>query len=143
MSRPTWDQYFMQFAQLCATRSTCASRSVGAVLVLDRHILATGYNGNLPGQAHCIETECQLDADGRCSTVLHAEQNIILQCAKRGTSMSGATLYCTWRPCKRCSFMLAASGIKHIIYLEGTFDQETQEILAKQGVTTQKLPQGI
>ncbi len=92
MSRPSWDEYFMQVAFVVATRATCPRRSVGAVIVLDKRILATGYNGAPRGLAHCTEVGCHLVA-GHCIRALHAEQNAILQAAMNGVSTRGATVY--------------------------------------------------
>jgi dCMP deaminase len=127
--RPSWDAYFMQIAHLVATRATCPRRSVGAVLVRDKRILATGYNGAPSGLPHCPDlgpthewpTGC-LRA-GHCIRALHAEQNALLQAAKIGVACDGATIYVTCQPCNACAKMVINAGIKRVIY-EGEYPDE-------------------
>ena len=117
MFRPTWDQYFMSVAKVVATRATCPRKSVGAIIVRDRQILTTGYNGSLPNEPHCIVVGCDIQHN-HCVRTVHAEVNAILQAAKHGTSISGATLYVTAQPCPNCTKLAIASGISKIIYGE-------------------------
>lgn len=126
MNRPTWDQYFIEIARLVASRSTCLRRQVGAVMVKDKNILATGYNGTPSGIRHCSEVGClrqQLNVPSgerhELCRGLHAEQNAIIQAAKHGVNIDGATLYCTHSPCIICSKMLINSGVKRIVCLDG------------------------
>ncbi|MGI6575446.1 MAG: deoxycytidylate deaminase [bacterium] len=121
--RPGWDNYFMQIAQVVASRSTCLRRQVGAVLVRERHILTTGYNGAPAGMAHCADMGClraELDVPAgerhELCRGLHAEQNAIIQAAVHGISICGSTLYVTHQPCVVCSKMLINAGIKRIVY---------------------------
>ena len=121
--RPSWDDYFMEIAHVVSSRSTCLRRQVGAVLVKDKHILATGYNGVPSGLLHCTETGCMRDKLGIPSGErhelclgLHAEQNAIIQSAIHGVSPVGATLYSTTQPCILCSKMLINAGIKLIVF---------------------------
>jgi dCMP deaminase len=134
--RPTWDEYFLDIARLVATRSTCLRRQVGAVLVKDKRILATGYNGPPSGLPHCLDVGCLRERMGVPSGErhelcrgLHAEQNAILQAAFHGISIKGATLYCTHHPCIICSKMLINAGISKIVYLEGYPDPLAKEML--------------
>ncbi len=134
--RPTWDEYFLDIARLVATRSTCLRRQVGAVLVKDKRILATGYNGPPSGISHCLDVGCLREKMGIPSGErhelcrgLHAEQNAILQAAFHGISIKGATLYCTHHPCIICSKMLINAGISKIVYLEGYSDPLAKEML--------------
>jgi dCMP deaminase len=134
--RPTWDEYFLDIARLVATRSTCLRRQVGAVLVKDKRILATGYNGPPSGLPHCLDVGCLRERMGIPSGErhelcrgLHAEQNAILQAAFHGISIKGATLYCTHHPCIICSKMLINAGISKIVYLEGYPDPLAKEML--------------
>jgi len=134
--RPTWDEYFLDIAHLVATRSTCLRRQVGAVLVKDKRILATGYNGPPSGLSHCLDVGCLREKMGIPSGErhelcrgLHAEQNAILQAAFHGISIKGATLYCTHHPCIICSKMLINAGILRIVYLEGYSDPLAKEML--------------
>jgi dCMP deaminase len=121
MARPSWDEYFMELAQVVAKRSTCNRRSVGAVLVREKRILTTGYNGSPPGLQHCTEVGC-LMVDNHCVRAIHAEQNAIIQAALHGIDLRGSTCYVTSAPCVHCSKMLIAAGIVHIIYLENYTD---------------------
>ena len=125
--RLSFDDYFMEFAILASRRSTCASRQVGAVIVRDKHIISTGYNGSPPGVEHCTQVGCKI-LDGRCIKSIHAEQNAILQAALHGVSTRGATLYCTWRPCSVCANMVAGSGIVRVVYIDGEMDGWSKEV---------------
>lgn len=121
--RPSWEEYLIQIAQLVGTRSTCLRRKVGAILVKDKRILCTGYNG-APGKlAHCAETGCLRDKlkipSGERQEIcrgLHAEQNAIIQAALYGISIKGAVLYSTHQPCVTCAKMLINTGVKKIIF---------------------------
>ena len=144
MPRPTWDEYFMEITHLVARRSTCLRRQVGAVLVKDKNILATGYNGAPSGIAHCLDVGCLREKLGIPSGErhelcrgLHAEQNAIIQAAKHGTNIDGATLYCTTMPCIICSKMIINAGIRQIVY-EGAMQTElAAEMIAESGVDCQ------
>ena len=123
--RPCWDDYFLMLAKLAATRSTCLSRPTGAVIVLDRQVLATGYNGSMPGCAHCSdEGECHrrkirgYDEDNKYDVcrAIHAEANAIAQAARRGISVEGATVYTTLSPCFVCTKLMASARIVHVVY---------------------------
>jgi len=138
MERPSWEEYFMDIAKLVARRSTCLRRQVGAVVVKDKNILATGYNGTPSGITHCSETGClreqlKIPSGERHELCrgLHAEQNVIVQAAKHGINIEGATLYCTNSPCIICSKMIINSGIKEIVYLDGYPDILSKDILAE------------
>lgn len=141
MSRPTWDEYFMEITHLVARRSTCLRRQVGAVLVKDKNILATGYNGSPSGVAHCLDVGCLREKLGIPSGErhelcrgLHAEQNAIIQAAKHGTNIDSATLYCTTMPCIICSKMIINAGINRVVYEEGYPDTLAAEMIAETGI---------
>ncbi len=141
MARPTWDQYFIEITHLVATRSTCLRRQVGALLVKDRNILATGYNGTPSGIRHCEETGClreQLNVPSgerhELCRGLHAEQNAIIQAARHGVNIDGSTLYCTTMPCIICTKMLINAGIKRIVYDEGYADELAVEMVTESGM---------
>src|SRR5919204_5958156 len=102
VARPSWDEYFMQIARDVSTRATCNRRLVGAVVVLERRILSTGYNGAPHGLPHCTEVGCKI-VDGHCIRTLHAEQNAIVHGALYGVSLKGSTLYVTCQPCNNCA----------------------------------------
>lgn len=140
-NRPDWDIYFLKIAQLASTRSTCLRRQVGAVLVKDRNILATGYNGAPSGLAHCADTGCLRERDHIPSGErhelcrgLHAEQNAIIQAASHGVSIRGSVLFCTNFPCVICSKMLINAGIRVIHYENGYPDALSQQMLQEAGV---------
>jgi dCMP deaminase len=146
MSRPSWQEYFMSIAQLVATRSTCLRRAVGAVLVKDKRILATGYNGAPTGIRHCIETGCLRERlwvkPGERHELcrgLHAEQNVIIQAAYYGVMTQGTTLYSTHKPCIICSKMIINAGVKKIVYLEGYPDALADEMLAEANIEVERL----
>jgi dCMP deaminase len=146
MSRPSWQEYFMSIAQLVATRSTCLRRAVGAVLVKDKRILATGYNGAPTGIRHCIETGCLRERLGikpgerhELCRGLHAEQNVIIQAAYYGVMTQGTTLYSTHKPCIICSKMLINAGVEKVVYLEGYPDALADEMLAEANIEVERL----
>lgn len=140
--RPSWDEYFMQMAELTAQRSTCLRRHVGAVIVKDRHIVATGYNGAPRGIAHCNELGgCLRQKLGVPSgqrhelcRALHAEQNAIIQAATLGQSIEDASIYITHQPCVICAKMIINAGIKRIVVKEGYPDELAVEILGEAGL---------
>jgi len=141
MPRPSWDEYFLEIAKLVATRSTCLRRQVGAVLVKDKRVLSTGYNGAPSKLAHCLDIGCLRERMGIPSGErhelcrgLHAEQNAIIQAAYHGVSIKGATLYCTHHPCIICSKMLINAGISRVVYLEGYPDPLAEEMFREAGV---------
>jgi dCMP deaminase len=140
-SRPSWEEYFLNMARLIAARSTCLRRSVGAVLVREKRILATGYNGAPAGLPHCEEVGCRRQELGIASGErqelcrgLHAEQNAIIQGALHGVSVRGSVLYCTTQPCVICAKMLINAGVVRIVY-EGEYaDALAREMLLEAGV---------
>jgi dCMP deaminase len=115
--RPDWDSYFMKIASAVSERSTCDRALVGCVLVLDKRILTTGFNGSPSGQAHCDEIG-HLMVDGHCVRTIHAETNAIIQAALHGVSTRGATCYVTHQPCINCTKALINAGIVRIVYGE-------------------------
>ncbi len=139
--RPSWTDYFMGITELVAGRSTCTRRAVGAVLVKNKQILATGYNGAPTGVSHCSETGClrekmNIPSGERhelCRGV-HAEQNAIVQAAYYGVSIKGATVFCTNLPCSICAKMLINSGITTIYYKSGYADPISEEMMAEAGI---------
>ncbi|MGQ9541775.1 MAG: deoxycytidylate deaminase [Armatimonadota bacterium] len=141
-SRPSWDEYFMRIAKEVATRATCPRRSVGAVIVLDRRILTTGYNGAPHGLAHCTEVGCKI-VDGHCQRALHAEQNAILQAALNGVSTRGATMYVTCQPCNACAKMIINAGIMRVVF-EGDYpDPFAMELFEEAGMELVRLRDGV
>jgi len=115
--RLSWDKYFMEIAKMVAKRSTCDRRNVGAVIVKDKNILSTGYNGSPKGLPHCDEAGHEI-SDGHCVRTIHAEANALIQAAKHGVAVDGAVMYLTDSPCYDCFKMLVNSGIKEVVYGE-------------------------
>lgn len=115
--RDSWDRYFMDIARQVATRATCDRRHVGAVLVRDRTILATGYNGSMRGAEHCDDVGHLLE-NGHCVRTVHAEANAIAQAAKHGARIDGATCYVNICPCPSCFKLLANSGVARVVFAE-------------------------
>ncbi|MCR4392316.1 MAG: cytidine/deoxycytidylate deaminase family protein [Candidatus Acetothermia bacterium] len=144
--RPTWDEYFIQLSRLVSSRSTCLRRRVGAVLIKDKHIISTGYNGAPRGLPHCLELGC-LREENRVKSgerhelcrATHAEANAIVQAALHGVSTAGATLYCTTAPCAICAKMLINAGVARIVYEEGYPDALGMEMLRSAGVAVESL----
>lgn len=114
--RIPWDQYFISQSLILSTRSTCHRLAVGATIVRDKRIIASGYNGSVAGEAHCIDEGCYLE-DGHCVRTVHAEMNALLQCAKFGVKTEGAEVYVTHFPCLPCTKALIQAGIQKIYYL--------------------------
>jgi dCMP deaminase len=139
--RPSWAEYFMEITILVAKRSTCVRRSVGAIIVKDKRVLSTGYNGAPSNVTHCSQTGCMREqmniASGERHELcrgIHAEQNAIIQAALHGVSIKGAALFCTNLPCSICAKMIINAGISKIYYLSGYADQMSQEMLNEAGV---------
>jgi dCMP deaminase len=125
--RVDWNTYFMNIARQAATRSTCDRKQVGAVIVRDRTILSTGYNGSIRGMPHCDEIGHIMEND-HCVATIHAEANAILQAAKNGVMIEGAEIYTTASPCWNCFKMIANSGIRRIFYGEFYRDERSIEV---------------
>jgi dCMP deaminase len=143
--RPSYDEYFMEMAYLAASRSTCLRRHVGAVLVKDKHVLSTGYNGPPKGMKHCDETGCLRQKlhvpSGERHEIcrgLHAEQNAIIQAAVFGISIKKSILYVTDTPCVVCAKMLINAGVKEIVY-DGEYpDDLAMEMLSESEIILRK-----
>ncbi|HLD62570.1 MAG TPA: cytidine/deoxycytidylate deaminase family protein [Candidatus Norongarragalinales archaeon] len=152
--RPSWDEYFVKIAEMVAQRATCPRKRLGSVIVKEKRIIATGYNGSPPGQPHCDEVGCKtipthVVVEGKdvvkdhCVRTLHAEQNAIIQCALHGVSCEGATIYLTINPCYLCAKMIVASGIKRVVYKGDYFhddklDHDAMDLFAGAGVQVEK-----
>lgn len=144
--RPSWDEYFLEMATLVAKRSTCLRRLVGAVLVKEKRILATGYNGAPSGLKHCIEIGCmrqklKIPSGERheLCRALHAEQNALIQSSLHGISVKGATLYATTQPCVICAKMLINAGIKEIVISHGYPDKLAMDFLKEAKIKIRKI----
>ncbi|SHH20542.1 dCMP deaminase [Desulfosporosinus lacus DSM 15449] len=148
--RPSWDSYFIQMAQVVAGRSTCLRRQVGAVMVKDKQILSTGYNGSPSGLQHCDEVGCLRQSLGVPSgerheicRAVHAEQNALVQAAKHGVAITGADLYTTHQPCVLCTKLLINAGIKRVIYTHSYPDQLAVEMAREAGLDLVKFGEDI
>ena len=151
IGRPDWHSYFMLMAKQAAVRSTCLSRPTGAVIVKDRQLIATGYNGALPGQAHCTElNEClsrtqDVEAKYQLCRSAHAEANAIALAAAHGISVKGATVYCTLQPCLTCTKLLTMAGVARIVYelpyasKDPVSDQFWKDTLDRSGIMHEQL----
>ncbi|HDQ98766.1 MAG TPA: cytidine deaminase [candidate division WOR-3 bacterium] len=140
MTRKSWDRYFMDIARLVSERSTCRRRRVGAVLVREKRILCTGYNGAPAGMPHCDEVGClrerlSIPSGERIEICrgIHAEQNALVQAAAFGIKVTGATLYCTHEPCITCGKMLLNAGIREFVVAESYADEFGRQLLAEAG----------
>ena len=155
MTRPSWDEYFMDMATFVAKRSTCTRKKLGAVLVKNKRVIATGYNGAPPGQAHCDDAGCFVVSttqkiDGKeitkdhCIRTLHAELNAILQCSQHGIQTNDSTLYVMCNPCYHCAKSIITSGIKRVVYNDDYFhddglDHKAIEMMKECGVIVEKI----
>jgi dCMP deaminase len=128
-----WDEYFMAIARQVADRSTCDRKHVGAVIVRDRNILATGYNGSIAGMPHCDDAGHMMEA-GHCVATIHAEANAILQAAKNGVAINGAGIYTTASPCWSCFKLLANVGMKRIYFGEFYRDERIFQVAKQLGI---------
>lgn len=143
--RPTWNEYFMRITEDVSSRAICVKRKVGAIIVKDNHILATGYNGAPKGFAHCTEETCirkQMSVPSgqrhELCRGLHAEQNAIIQAAVQGVKIDGGTMYCTYQPCVICVKMMINAGIKKLIYSGGYPDELAADMLKESKIEVVK-----
>src|SRR5690348_6892289 len=137
--RASWDEYFMSIAQVVATRSTCPRKYVGAVIVRNRTILSTGYNGSIRGMPHCSDVGHMME-EGHCIATLHAEVNAIIQAAKNGVAIEGSTIYVTASPCWNCFKTIANSGILRILFGEFYRVNRIFEVATRLGMELVHLP---
>lgn len=137
--RASWDEYFMAIGRVVAARSTCDRKHVGAVVVRDRIILATGYNGSIRGLAHC-DDEGHMMEDGHCVRTVHAEANAIVQAARTGVRVDGADIYVTASPCFGCFKLIANAGLTRIVFGEFYRDERIFTLSKAIGITLEHLP---
>lgn len=133
MQRVSWERYFMNLAVQAATRSTCPRKSVGAVIVRDKTVLSTGYNGSIRGAPHCTEVGCLMEND-HCERTVHAEANAIVQAARHGTRLEGSEIYVTASPCFNCFKLIANAGLKRILYGEFYRDERVVQFAEELGI---------
>jgi dCMP deaminase len=137
--RASWDQYFMNIAQVVATRSTCPRKYVGAVIVRNRTILSTGYNGSIRGMPHCSDVGHMME-DGHCVATIHAEAHAIIQAARNGVTIAGADVYVTASPCWNCFKQIANAGVRRIVYGEFYRDARIFDVASHLGIELLHLP---
>jgi dCMP deaminase len=140
--RTSWDEYFMEIARQVASRATCDRKHVGALLVRDRIILSTGYNGSIRGMPHCDEVG-HLMENGHCVATVHAEANAVLQAARTGVRIEGSTLYTTASPCWPCFKLVANAGIVRIVYGEFYRDPRIFDVAARLKIELVSLEQAV
>jgi len=138
-ARPSWDEYFLKLAMLASERATCPRMHCGCVLVKDKNVVATGYNGSIPGDDHCEDVGC-LVINNHCERTVHAEMNALVQAAKRGHGVEGTTAYITNMSCTNCAKALIAAGVKRIVIFSDFHDTLAVEFFNKAGVIIDKLP---
>ncbi len=136
--RPSWDQYFLKLAMLASERATCPRMHCGCVIVRDKHVLATGYNGSLPGLPHCDEVGC-LIVDGHCIRTNHAEMNAICHAARNGVSLNGATAYVTNMPCTTCAKALVSTGIRRVVIFSDYHAGQAEQFLGEADVRLDRI----
>ncbi len=137
--RASWDEYFMSIAQVVASRSTCHRKFVGAVIVRNRTILSTGYNGSIRGMPHCCDVGHMMES-GHCVATIHAEANAIIQAARNGVSIEGADIYVTASPCWSCFKQLANAGVGRIFFGEFYRDERIFEVAKQIGLELHHIP---
>lgn len=131
--RLSWDRYFMNIAEVVASRSTCPRKFVGSVIVRDKTILSTGYNGSIRGLPHCTDVGCMME-NGHCVATVHAEANAVVQAAKNGVTIAGASIYVTASPCWNCFKIIANAGITRIVYGQFYRDERIFEVAKTIGI---------
>ncbi len=135
--RPDWDEYFLKLAMLASERSTCPRMHCGCVLVKNKNVIATGYNGSIPGDDHCEDAGCLL-VDNHCVRTVHAEMNALIQAAKRGHAVEGAAAYVTNMSCTTCAKALISAGVKRIVVFSDYHDTLATEFFKKAKVSVEK-----
>ena len=135
--RPDWDEYFLKLAMLASERATCPRMHCGCVLVKNKEVITTGYNGSIPGDEHCDDIGC-LVVDNHCVRTVHAEMNALIQAAKRGHAVEGASAYVTNMPCTTCAKALITAGIKRVVVFSDYHDTLATEFFSKGGVIIDK-----
>ena len=138
INRPSWDEYFLKLAMLVSERATCPRMHCGCVLVKNKRILSTGYNGSIPGDGHCEDEGCIIE-DNHCIRTIHAEMNAILQCSIHGVSTQGAIAYVTNMPCSNCAKALIGAGIKEVTIFSEYHNTQAEMFFEKANVKIRRL----
>ena len=132
--RKSWAQYYMDIARVVSTRATCPRKHVGCILVREKHLIASGYNGSVSGLQHCTDIGCMME-DDHCVRTTHAEVNAVAQAARHGARTDGSTAYVTASPCWHCFKVLATAGVEHIVFGEFYRDDRLFDAAAKAHIT--------
>ena len=138
MKRPEWDEYFMKLAMLASERATCPRMHCGCVLVKNKTVIATGYNGSIPGDDHCDQVGCMI-GDNHCVRTVHAEMNALIQAARRGHAVDGATAYVTNMPCTTCAKAVVTAGIRRVVVFSDYHDTLALQFFTKGDVKIDKI----
>ena len=136
--RPDWDEYFLKLAMLASERATCPRMHCGCVLVKNKNVISSGYNGSIPGDVHCVDVGC-LMVDNHCVRTVHAEMNALVQAAKRGNAVEGSTAYVTNMPCTTCAKALITAGVKRVVIFSDYHDTLALEFFSKANVKIDKI----
>ena len=139
MKRPNWDEYFLKLAMLASERATCPRMHCGCVLVKNKNVISTGYNGSIPGDEHCEDAGCMM-VDNHCVRTVHAEMNALVQAARRGNAVDGASAYVTNMPCTTCAKSLVTAGVKRVVIFSDYHDTLAETFFAKAGVIIDRIP---
>ena len=137
--RPNWDEYFLKLAMLASERATCPRMHCGCVLAKDKNVIATGYNGSIPGDDHCEDVGC-LIVDNHCVRTVHAEMNAMVQAARRGHAVEGATAYVTNMPCTNCAKVLISAGVRRVVVFSDYHKTLATDFFKKGNVVIDKIP---
>ncbi len=136
--RPDWDEYFLKLAMLASERATCPRMHCGCVLVKNKSVIATGYNGSIPGDDHCEDAGCIL-VENHCVRTVHAEMNALIQAARRGHPVDGASAYVTNMPCTTCAKALITAGVKRVVVFSDYHDTMAENFFAKAKVAIDRI----
>ncbi len=138
MKRPNWDEYFLKLAMLASERATCPRMHCGCVLVKNKNVISTGYNGSIPGDDHCEDAGC-LIVENHCVRTVHAEMNALTQAARRGNAVDGASAYVTNMPCTTCAKALITAGIKRVVIFSDFHDTMAEDFFGKASVAIDRI----
>ncbi|MBF0489754.1 MAG: cytidine/deoxycytidylate deaminase family protein [Candidatus Omnitrophica bacterium] len=138
MKRPNWDEYFLKLAMLASERATCPRMHCGCVLVKNKNVISTGYNGSIPGDEHCEDVGCMV-VDNHCVRTVHAEMNALVQAARRGNAVEGSSAYVTNMPCTTCAKSLIVAGIKRVVIFSDYHDTLAETFFSKAGVAIERI----
>ena len=136
--RPDWDEYFLKLAMLASERATCPRMHCGCVLVKDKNVISTGYNGSIPGDEHCEDAGCMM-VDNHCVRTVHAEMNALIQAARRGHGVEGASAYITNMPCTTCAKALITAGVKRVVIFSDYHDTMAEQFFGKANVAIDRV----